>query len=69
LLIDKKMKKKDLIALSGISRGTVAKLGRDENVSTEVLARICNALQCDIGDILEMTSDTKEWKQDRKVVW
>lgn len=54
LMIDRKMKKKDLIALSGISRSTVAKLTRDENVNTDVLARICKALRCDIGDIMEM---------------
>lgn len=54
LLIDRKMKKKDLLAASGISRGTMAKLGHDENVSTEILAKICNALECDIGDIMEM---------------
>ena len=58
LMIDRKMKKKDLIALSGISRSTVAKLTRDENVNTEVLARICKALQCDVGDIMEMIDET-----------
>ena len=52
-----KMKKKDLIALSGISRSTVAKLTHDENVNTDVLARICKALQCDVGDIMEMLPD------------
>ena len=57
LMIDRKMKKKDLIALSGISRSTVAKLTRDENVNTDVLARICKALQCDVGDIMEMLPD------------
>ena len=54
LMIDRKMKKKDLIALSGISRSTVAKLTRDENVNTDVLVRICNALACDVGDIMEV---------------
>ncbi len=57
LLIDKKMKKKDLIAATGISRGTMAKLGRDENVNTEVLVRICNALSCNVGDIVEVIPD------------
>ena len=61
LLIDRKMKKKDLIAATGVSKGTMAKLSHDENVSTEVLARICTALNCDIGDIAEMLpDDTKE---------
>ena len=60
LLIDKKMKKKDLIAATGISRGTMAKLGHDENVKTEVLVRICKALQCDVGDIMEVIPDSSQ---------
>ncbi len=59
LLIDRKMKKKDLIATTGISRGTMAKLGHDENVNIEVLVRICTALQCDMGDIVEVIPDNK----------
>lgn len=59
LLIDRKMKKKDLIAATGISRGTMAKLGHDENVNIEVLVRICTALQCDMGDIVEVIPDNK----------
>ena len=58
-MIDRKMKKKDLIALSGISRSTVAKLTRDENVNTDVLVRICKALACDVGDIMEVVSVDK----------
>jgi len=50
------MKKKDLLELSGISRGTLTKLNRDENVSTETLVRICTALKCDIADIVEVTN-------------
>ena len=57
LLIDKNMKKKDLRAVSGISTTTLAKLGKDENVSTEILSKICAALNCDGGDIMEMVSD------------
>ena len=59
LLIDRKMKKKDLIERTGISRTTIAKMGRDENVSTEVLSKICGALQVDVGDIMEMIPDDK----------
>ena len=59
LLIDRKMKKKDLIEQTGISRTTIAKMGRDENVSTEVLSKICGALQVDVGDIMEMIPDNK----------
>ena len=57
LLIDRKMKKKDLIAMSGVSKSTLAKMGNDEHVSTEMLAKICNALNVDIGDIAEMIPD------------
>lgn len=59
LLIDRKMKKKDLIEQTGISRTTIAKMGRDENVSTEVLSKICGVLQVDVGDIMEMIPDNK----------
>ena len=55
LLIDRKMKKKDLLEQAGISRGTLTKLNKDENVSTETLVRICTALKCDISDIVEIT--------------
>lgn len=59
LLIDRIMKKKDLLAASGISRGTMAKLGHDENVNIEILVKICKALICDIGDIIEMIHEDK----------
>jgi len=59
LLIDKKMKKKDLQKVSGISSSSVAKLGRNENVNTEILQKICNALHCDISDIMEMEDNSK----------
>ena len=54
LLIDRDMKKKDLIALSGISQSSITKMGKNENVNTDVLVRICQALNCDIGDISEI---------------
>ncbi len=54
LLIDRKMKKKDLIGLAGISPSSMAKLGRDEFVSLEVLVKICRALSVDIGEIMEV---------------
>ena len=57
LLIDRDMKKKDLIALSGISQSSVTKMGKNENVNTDVLVRICQALNCDIGDISEIVLD------------
>lgn len=60
LLIEKNMKKTDLRIQSGISTGALAKLGKNENVNTEVLAKICKALDCKIEDIMEMVPDEKE---------
>ncbi|HQM02638.1 MAG TPA: helix-turn-helix transcriptional regulator [Ruminococcus flavefaciens] len=57
LLIDKKMNKQDLRKLTGISSASIAKLGKGENVNTEVLLRICKALECDISDIMEFVPD------------
>ncbi len=57
LLIDKEMKKKDLQVLSGVSSATITKLGRNENVNMDILDKICNALKCDICDILEFIPD------------
>lgn len=59
LLIDRDMKKKDLVALTGISQSSVSKMGRDENVNTEILNRICMALGCDVGDIMEVVPDVE----------
>ncbi len=57
LLIDREIKKKELRELAGISSSSITKLGRNENVNTEVLIKICTALHCDIGDIMEITND------------
>lgn len=54
------MKKKDLRTVTGISTTTLAKLGKDENVSTDILAKICRALECDVGDIMEMVNDKSD---------
>lgn len=53
LLIDKDMKKKDLCALSGISPSSLTKMGKNGHVTTEVLAKICKALDCTVDDIME----------------
>ena len=57
LLIEKDMKKTDLRIQSGISTGALAKLGKNENVNTEVLAKICKALDCKIEDIMEIVEE------------
>jgi DNA-binding Xre family transcriptional regulator len=54
LLIDRKMKKQELRKATGISAATMAKLGKGENVNTEVLLRICEALKCELSDIMEI---------------
>ena len=53
ILIDKKMMKKDLMAKATITSSTMAKMGKDRPVSMEVLGRICDALDCNIGDIVD----------------
>lgn len=57
LLIDKNMKRVDLRTAANISSGTLAKLGKNESVTTDVLVRVCRALNCDIGDIMEILPD------------
>lgn len=57
LLIDRDMKKKDLCAKAGISQASVTKMGRNGHVTTEILLKICAALDCQVGDIMEIVSD------------
>ena len=57
LLIDRKMKKKDLMAQSGVSKSTIAKMTHDEHVSTEIIAKICKALNVDVSEIMEVIHD------------
>jgi len=57
ILIDKDMKKKDLQAAAGVSWASITKLSKSENVSMDVLIKICKVLDCDIGDIMELIPD------------
>ena len=59
LLIDKGMKKKDLQIASGVSAGIIAKLGKNEDVNTSTLTKICIALDCDISDIMELKKNSE----------
>ena len=59
LLIDRGINKKTLREMSGISATSVAKLGKGGNVNTDVLLRICDALKCDVGDIMEFVREDK----------
>ena len=54
LLIDKGMMKKDLMAATNITASTMAKMGNNEPVSLEILMRICKALNCNIGEIIDI---------------
>ena len=54
LLIDKDIKKKDLSAMAGVSPATITKMGKGGHVTTEVLLKICTALNCGIDDIMEI---------------
>ena len=55
ILIDRGMKKKDLRELAAIGNSTMTKLANDENVTMEVMAKICTALNCNLDDIVEIT--------------
>ncbi len=54
LLIDKDMKKRDLAMVANISTSSISKLTRGDNVNTDILVKICNALDCDVADIMEV---------------
>ena len=56
LLIDKDIKKKDLSAMAGVSPATITKMGKNGHVTTEVLLKICTALNCQIEDVIEITT-------------
>jgi DNA-binding Xre family transcriptional regulator len=60
LLIDRRMTKTDLRRISGISTASVAKLGRGDNITTDVLLKICKALDCEINDIMELDKNMEE---------
>lgn len=57
LMIDRNMKKKELRELAGIGNSTMTKLANDENITMEVMAKICNALQVTVDEIVDITKD------------
>lgn len=59
LLIDKGMKKRELCELASVSTSSLAKLGKGENVNTDILIKICRALDCGIDDIMEIVPDNE----------
>ena len=63
LLIDKNLNKKELIKLSVVSSSSIAKMTKGQNVTTDVLCKICKALDCDFGDIMEFIRDENQHKK------
>lgn len=63
MLIDRDMKKKDLSKLSGVSTTSLAKMKRNENVTTDNLVKICEVLNCDISDIAEIIDEEQEMEE------
>lgn len=59
LLIDRDLKKKDLCRMAGISTSSVTKMGKGGHVTTEVLAKICSALDCTLDDVVDIIPDDK----------
>ena len=60
MLIDKNMKKSDLKDKAGISSASIAKLGKGDNITTDVLLRICEAMECHLDDIMETVEDQSD---------
>ena len=57
MLIDREMKKKDLVGAAGISWSTITKMGHNEHVSTDILVKICSALHCEFDEIMEIVPE------------
>lgn len=64
MLAQREMSKKDLRELSGISTASLAKLGKGDNITTDVLLKICQALNCNINEIIETIPDNSESKEN-----
>jgi len=62
MLIDRNMTRSELRVLAGISTRALAKMGKNEDVSTDVLKKICTVLNCDLSDILETKSGLEQVK-------
>lgn len=59
LMLDKRMNKQDLKRATGISTASIAKLGKGENITTDVLVKICKALDCELHDIMELSRENE----------
>ena len=66
LLIDKDMNKSDLQKAAGISWASVTKLSKGESVSMEILLKICNVLECNVGDVMDFVKNDQEKVLEKK---
>jgi len=66
MLIDRDLMKRDMQKMAGISSTSVAKLGKCENVNTDILLKICMAMDCDISDIMEIERIPQEGENASK---
>lgn len=57
LLIDRGLNKQDLRRMTGISTASIAKLGKGDNITTDILVKICEALECDVSEIMELVDE------------
>jgi len=64
ILIDKDMNKKMLAEAANVSMSSMAKLSRGDTLNIEILIKICDALDCDIGDIVELIPNVQEENKD-----
>ena len=67
MLIDRDMNRKDLRKITGISSTAIAKMGKCENVNTDILLRICVALKCDIAEIMEIENDEPDINPEKPI--
>lgn len=65
LLIDRDMNRQDLKKICGLSSASVAKLGKGENITTDMLVRICEGMNCKLEDIMELVLDDEETEDDQ----
>jgi len=59
-MLDKKMNKADLKRATGISTASIAKLGKGENVTTDILVKVCKVLNCELNDIMELSREDED---------
>lgn len=59
-LLNKNMRKEDLRITAGLTTNMIANMGKNKGISMEMLAKICDVLQCEITDVIELTEDTPE---------